>query len=101
MCQKFQGNTTMGVEVTITESLISQLIGVKNEGRCVVNTKESSKDAKLIKSSLFVTSENFGKVKIMHIAYRLLFRILNGCLILGKDVLIRFQYGFIHLQLYL
>lgn len=71
----------MGVEVTITKSHIAQLIGVTNEGIYVTNTKESSKEAKLIKSSFFLNSEDFGNVKNMHISYRLLFKILIGCLI--------------------
>lgn len=71
----------MGVEVTITQSHIAQLIGVKNEGMCVQNTKESNKEAKSIKSSMFLTSKDFGKVKNMHIAYKLLFKIIIGCLI--------------------
>lgn len=70
----------MGVEVTITQSHIAQLIGVTNEGRRVFNTQESKKEVKLIKSSMFL-KEDFGKVKNMHISYRLLFKILIGCLI--------------------
>lgn len=71
----------MGFDVTITQRDISMMIYVANEGRCFVNTKKSSKHAHLIKLSLFTNSQDFGNVKNMHNVYRLLFRILIGCLI--------------------
>lgn len=52
-------STVMGVKLTITQNHIAQVIGVENEGWSVLNTKESSKEVKLIKSSLFLNSEDY------------------------------------------
>lgn len=56
-------STVMGVEVTIIQSHISSLFGVSDNGRFSLNTKESSKEATLVKLSLFLNSDDFGKVK--------------------------------------
>lgn len=50
-------------------------------GRCTLNTKESSPEAEVIKTRLFVNSDDFRKVKIMKTPYTLQFKILIGCLI--------------------
>lgn len=77
----------MGVDVTITQMTIAKLSRVKKIGRFILNTKESSLKADAIKTSLFELSEdacsssNFGKVKNMKIGFKLLFKILIGCLI--------------------
>ena len=71
----------MGIRVAITHSHIAQLISVRNEEIFALNTKDSSKEANLIKSSLFLNSNVFGKVKNMNITHRLLFIIFIGCLI--------------------
>lgn len=44
-------------------------------------TKESSLEAEVIKTMLFVYYDDFGKVKNMKTPYTLLFKILIGCLI--------------------
>lgn len=60
---------------------------MSNIGRFNINTKESSQEPDMIKTRLFELSENtstsseFGKVKNMKTTYKLLFKILIGCLI--------------------
>lgn len=74
----------MGVRVTIIQSHIAQIISMRNEGRFSLNTKENSKEANMMKSSLFLNSNDFEKVKNIKIPYRLLFRILIGYMILKE-----------------
>lgn len=50
-------------------------------GRFALNTKDDNTKSYGIKKQLFLKSEDFGKVKYMHIVYMLLFRILIGYLI--------------------
>lgn len=61
--------TVMSVEVTIIHNHTAQLIGVKNEGNFVLNSKDRSKEADSINSILFNNnnSNDFGKVKNMYI----------------------------------
>lgn len=56
----------MRVEVTITQVHIAQLIGVRNEGRFILNSKDGSKEVERIKSTLFKVTGDFGNVKKMY-----------------------------------
>lgn len=77
----------MGVDVTVTQKIIAKFLGVSPMRRCTLNTKESNPEAGVIKTRLFELSENtstsldFGKVKNMKTPYKLLFKILIGCMI--------------------
>lgn len=71
----------MGINVTITQGHIANLLNLDNIGRYDLNTKESSHESYLIKKYLFLKTKDFGKVRNMRIEHRLLFRILIGCLI--------------------
>lgn len=74
-------SVVMGINVTVTQSHISQLMNTENIGRYSLNTKDSSPKSGVIKQHLFLKSEDNGKVKNMEIVYKLLFRILFGRLI--------------------
>lgn len=94
-------SVVMGVEVTITQSHIAHLFGVFVKGRFTLNIKESSKEANLIKSSLFLNSDDFGKVKNMKIPYSLLFKILIGYLIPREGSTGQISWDHMHLIWYL
>lgn len=74
----------MGVDVTITQRDIAKLICVSSEGRCFLNTKDGSKYFTMMKSNLFDKSNDFRKVKNMKTPYKLLFKILIGCMVLRE-----------------
>lgn len=75
-------SVVMGVDVTITEKIISKLLSVSNTRRFILNTKETSHEVDVIKTRLFELSKDacsfsdFGKVKNMNTTYKLLFKIL-------------------------
>lgn len=79
-------STMMGVEVVITQKMISKLLKVPNSERFMLNTKENSPEAQAIKRFLFKNSGNScsydsGNVKNMQKDFKLLFKILISCLI--------------------
>lgn len=72
--------------VIITQKTIINLLSTPNSVRFIVGTKDNSLEADAIKCYLFDNVENlcsshFGKVKNMKKDFRLLFKILIGCLI--------------------
>lgn len=76
----------IGVDVIITQKTIAKLLKALNSSRFVVNTKENNSEADAIKRCLFdnagnLCSSDFGKVKNMHNNFKLLFKILIGCMI--------------------
>lgn len=77
----------MVFDVAITYKIISKLLSVSNTGRFTLNTKENSPEVDIIKTRLFELSKNtstssdFGKAKNMKTTYKLMFKILIGCLI--------------------
>ncbi|CAL5188753.1 unnamed protein product [Lathyrus oleraceus] len=70
-----------GIDVTIIQNTIVKLLSVSTVGKCTLNTKENSPKAEIIKIRLFENSNDFGKVKNMKTPYKLLFKILIGCMI--------------------
>ena len=80
-------STMIGVDITITQKIIYKLLGVSNIWRFIMNTKESSHEADVIKTRLFELSEDtwsssdFAKVKNMKTTHKLVFKILVACLI--------------------
>lgn len=70
--------------MTITQSLIPHVIGVMNEGKCVLKTKDGSEEFEKIKSTMFDNSKDYCKVKNFYVTYRLLFMVLISSFFQGK-----------------
>lgn len=78
--------TQKTIGVVITHKIIFRLLCTPNSGRFVVGTKDNSPEANAIKwcLCLFNNDDNLGssdKVKNMKREFRLLFKILIGCVI--------------------
>ncbi|XP_050920137.1 uncharacterized protein LOC127137753 [Lathyrus oleraceus] len=99
-------STIMGVDVVITQNTIIKLLKSSNSRRLVVNTKDNSPKADAFKICLFynagsVCSYDFRNVKNMHKDFKLLFKILIGCLIPREGSTDQISWDYKHFILYL
>lgn len=71
----------MGVDISITQDNISQVIGVENISIVKHNSNDGTKFSSEIKPNLSENQKDFGKVKNLHLPFRLLFKIIISSLI--------------------
>lgn len=74
-------SAAIGINVTITQSYIAQLIGWDKQGMFEVKTSKTSKYTEEIKEKLLQIPSDYDKIKNMHNNYIILFRIIIHCLI--------------------
>lgn len=99
-------SSMMGVDVIITQKIITKLLRAPNSGRFVVRTKDNSSEADVIKRYLFEECSNlcsfdFGKVENMNDEFKILFKILINCPIPKEGSTDRFSWDHKHFIFYL
>lgn len=83
--KEFEGtwirSAVTGIDISIIQDNIAQLIGVKNVGIVKLNSKDGTKFASEVKENLFENQKDYVKVKNLHLQFKILFKIISRCLI--------------------